>query len=441
MPSPPPPRPLERASCLAAAILYKLKKGQKQVHANVSTIPTLNFNVENCRYGKIRFSVWVRVEPEADRLLTQPASRRAPLLRCTAERAPPALPDSRACTTPPRLPSPPAQDVGGQDSIRPLWRHYYTGTQGLIYVVDSNDSDRVRKAAEELHKMVLDHEMRCATAWPARPTPAPSALLSAPAARAPRRIWSTSLISISPPFGFGAIRGTTGFLTHVPELVVPSDRAQFQRSRRKSARTLRLLAAPADSRARPRRRFAVVLVFANKVDLPHSLSPDEITREMRCGSSSLDRLSSPLPSLPALFPCPRRRSRSGTRVSRQDPHRSHGSRRRTPPRPPHLHDHPDPTNLTDLAELSQPRRDQGPSVEGAARVRDVGRRPVARAQGATARASSSCPPPRPRVLLAPALAVSPSWDPPPHPSGCPHQPSPTAERSPVPVPHVARGSG
>ena len=210
--SPPPPRRLERASCLAAAILYKLKKGQKQVHANVSTIPTLNFNVENCRYGKIRFSVWVRVEPEADRLLTQPASRRAPLLRCTAERAPPALPDSRACTTPPRLPSPPAQDVGGQDSIRSLWRHYYTGTQGLIYVVDSNDRDRVRKAAEELHKMVLDHEMRCATAWPARPTPAPSALLSAPAARAPRRIRSTSLISISPPFGFGAIRRHHGIL-------------------------------------------------------------------------------------------------------------------------------------------------------------------------------------------------------------------------------------
>ena len=53
--------------------------------------------------------------------------------------------------------------MGGQDSIRPLWRHYYTGTQGLIYVVDSNDRDRVRKAAEELHKMVLDHEMRCAS--------------------------------------------------------------------------------------------------------------------------------------------------------------------------------------------------------------------------------------------------------------------------------------
>jgi ADP-ribosylation factor protein 6 len=36
-----------------------------------------------------------------------------------------------------------AQDVGGQDKIRPLWRHYYTGTQGLIFVVDSNDRDRI----------------------------------------------------------------------------------------------------------------------------------------------------------------------------------------------------------------------------------------------------------------------------------------------------------
>lgn len=34
-------------------------------------------------------------------------------------------------------------DVGGQDKIRPLWRHYYQNTQGLIFVVDSNDRDRV----------------------------------------------------------------------------------------------------------------------------------------------------------------------------------------------------------------------------------------------------------------------------------------------------------
>ncbi len=34
-------------------------------------------------------------------------------------------------------------DVGGQDKIRPLWRHYYQNTQGLIFVVDSNDRDRI----------------------------------------------------------------------------------------------------------------------------------------------------------------------------------------------------------------------------------------------------------------------------------------------------------
>ena len=51
-------------------------------------------------------------------------------------------------------------DVGGQDKIRPLWRHYYQGTQGLIFVVDSNDRDRVEDAREELNKMLNEDEMR-----------------------------------------------------------------------------------------------------------------------------------------------------------------------------------------------------------------------------------------------------------------------------------------
>lgn len=70
-------------------------------------------------------------------------------------------------------------DVGGQDKIRPLWRHYYQNTQvgnqnpqglqythgaltsdlpdvfqGLIFVVDSNDRERVAESADELSKMV-----------------------------------------------------------------------------------------------------------------------------------------------------------------------------------------------------------------------------------------------------------------------------------------------
>ena len=37
-------------------------------------------------------------------------------------------------------------DVGGQDKIRPLWRHYFQNTQGLIFVVDSNDRERIGEA-------------------------------------------------------------------------------------------------------------------------------------------------------------------------------------------------------------------------------------------------------------------------------------------------------
>lgn len=51
-------------------------------------------------------------------------------------------------------------DVGGQDKIRPLWRHYYTGTQGLVFVVDSVDRDRLDEARQELHRILSDREMK-----------------------------------------------------------------------------------------------------------------------------------------------------------------------------------------------------------------------------------------------------------------------------------------
>jgi len=54
-----------------AAILYKLKLNQ-----GVTTIPTVGFNVETVTYKNVKFNVW---------------------------------------------------DVGGQDKIRPLWRHYFSG--------------------------------------------------------------------------------------------------------------------------------------------------------------------------------------------------------------------------------------------------------------------------------------------------------------------------
>ncbi|KAF2295355.1 hypothetical protein GH714_032645 [Hevea brasiliensis] len=54
-------------------------------------------------------------------------------------------------------------DVGGQDKIRPLWRHYFQNTQGLIFVVDSNDRERISEARDELHRMLSEDELRDAT--------------------------------------------------------------------------------------------------------------------------------------------------------------------------------------------------------------------------------------------------------------------------------------
>jgi small GTP-binding protein len=51
-------------------------------------------------------------------------------------------------------------DVGGQDKIRPLWRHYFQNTQGLIFVVDSNDRERISEARDELMRMLSEDELR-----------------------------------------------------------------------------------------------------------------------------------------------------------------------------------------------------------------------------------------------------------------------------------------
>ena len=47
-------------------------------------------------------------------------------------------------------------DVGGQEKLRPLWRHYFSNTDGLIYVVDTADRDRLARAAAEFQSIVAD---------------------------------------------------------------------------------------------------------------------------------------------------------------------------------------------------------------------------------------------------------------------------------------------
>ncbi|CAK8694857.1 uncharacterized protein LOC143445115 [Clavelina lepadiformis] len=51
-------------------------------------------------------------------------------------------------------------DIGGQDKIRQLWKHYYTSTEGLIYVVDSADESRFTEAASELSAILNDQDIK-----------------------------------------------------------------------------------------------------------------------------------------------------------------------------------------------------------------------------------------------------------------------------------------
>lgn len=51
-------------------------------------------------------------------------------------------------------------DLGGQDKIRPLWRHYFLNTQGLIFVVDSTDRGRIAEARNVLHCILEEDELR-----------------------------------------------------------------------------------------------------------------------------------------------------------------------------------------------------------------------------------------------------------------------------------------
>jgi len=88
-------------------MLYKLRMGEV-----VTTIPTIGFNLETVQYKTMKslvsFTIW---------------------------------------------------DVGGRDKLRPLWRHYYKQCNALIFVVDSNDRDRIEDAKDQLDQMYREEEL------------------------------------------------------------------------------------------------------------------------------------------------------------------------------------------------------------------------------------------------------------------------------------------
>ncbi|EMR10460.1 hypothetical protein PNEG_01174 [Pneumocystis murina B123] len=84
-------------------ILYRMQVGEV-----ITTVPTIGFNMETLCYKNIKFNVW---------------------------------------------------DLGGQTSIRPYWRCYYTCTQAIIYVIDSTDIQRLSATTKELNAILNEKEL------------------------------------------------------------------------------------------------------------------------------------------------------------------------------------------------------------------------------------------------------------------------------------------
>lgn len=50
-------------------------------------------------------------------------------------------------------------DISGQEKCRELWRHYYEGARGIIFVVDCADKGRAVEARDEFQKLLLDPDL------------------------------------------------------------------------------------------------------------------------------------------------------------------------------------------------------------------------------------------------------------------------------------------
>ncbi|KAM1220197.1 hypothetical protein ACFX13_048040 [Malus domestica] len=53
-----------------------------------------------------------------------------------------------------------AFDVGSENRIPPLYMQHFQNKKGLIFVVDSNDQNRVLEARDELHRMLQEDELK-----------------------------------------------------------------------------------------------------------------------------------------------------------------------------------------------------------------------------------------------------------------------------------------
>ncbi|KAL8184037.1 UNVERIFIED_CONTAM: ADP-ribosylation factor-like protein 2 [Gekko kuhli] len=54
-------------------------------------------------------------------------------------------------------------DVGGQTSLRSYWKNYFESTDGLIWVVDSADRQRLEDCKRELQSLLVEERLAGAT--------------------------------------------------------------------------------------------------------------------------------------------------------------------------------------------------------------------------------------------------------------------------------------
>ena len=86
------------------AILYSLKLGEKISY----TVPTIGFNLEEIQIAGLTIKMW---------------------------------------------------DLGGQTKLRELWPHYFGQSDAVIFVIDSNDTERLPLVKTELHVLMSHKEL------------------------------------------------------------------------------------------------------------------------------------------------------------------------------------------------------------------------------------------------------------------------------------------
>lgn len=50
-------------------------------------------------------------------------------------------------------------DIGGQKAIRPYWKNYFERTNGIVFVVDSSDEERIEEAVAEFKELMAEEAL------------------------------------------------------------------------------------------------------------------------------------------------------------------------------------------------------------------------------------------------------------------------------------------